>query len=381
MYEETYLSKTKWDSFLRVAPRVRSLTFDVIGTFHRGVLNSDVPAKLLHRLSTSSQQRDLLPALRHLVWRVRTIENVRPVIPFVPTTLEHLELLVHVGDGLSDEEVLRLIGSVAEATPRLRCFRLSIAGRAPALAGVTVASTIRQLTGLSRLELPNIETTTALLHVLTTLPNVVSLELQTLTAEEGLQSFSEALVAARPSLEVLTLHLPTFNPTHDSILPFPTISPLLQLNQLQCLRIVHARLVSFEVEDVESMGSAWPHLRVLHLSEGLASGYMMKSQIWVLQTIAEKLPNLEELGQCFSTIDIPNPDEPETVFHKLRILDVGYSRVSEEAIGSLAEFLAVMCPPGIEIKVSPSPGRWVEHWNAVNSAVALAHAKRGLGSR
>lgn len=370
-----------WSSFGKIAPRVRSLAMDLSHDFQDHGLHSDVAAKLLHRL-VSSGRCQLLPGLRHLTWNVRRIEDVRAVAPLIPSSLEHLDLLFH-GNDLGAEEISLLTKNIGSMAPLLQHLRVRLGCEdAPELQD-SVALTLRRLTSLSRLELPDIEAAEVILDALAACPNLQTLELKSLVEEDELPAFMEHIVSACPSPRSITLHLPSnTNPDPNSFLPFKALSALLRCQELHSLRILHPRLVLMKFAEIRIAGQSWPHLQVLHLSGGMTKAYPFGCTPSSLECIAENFgPHLVELGQFFITDNLSKESTPPARFQRLQTMDLGYTDIAQKDVVGIANLFGLICPPHIAIKHAAQSAIMRERWNMVESIVGLVHQGEARGYR
>lgn len=313
------------------------------------------------------------------------MDDVRAVVPFIPPSLEKLELVFYASHALAEQHIVSLLKSIAPIAPRLQALRVQIYGNHTAQLRSTLAQTLRQLPCLTKLELPSIPTTEDIMLAIAACGNIVELELQTLLEEDALIDFAETIAASCPAAKSLTLHLPrTTNQNRQSYLHFQMLSPLLRCRELRRLRILHPRLVFMEEADIRAAGQAWPHMETLHLSGGKQQIYISGTAPGLLRVIAESMgQNLVEFGQAFVMQNIPTGEQPVHVFKKLQVLDIGATSVPPLGpdVIALAAFLGALCPPGIDIQHVHQRGDSAERWNNVRTIVRLVHQAREQGYR
>lgn len=363
---------------------MRSLVVDSTRDFEDQVLQSDIPAKLLHRL-VLSERRQLMPGLRYLVWNVRQVEDIRAIGPLIPPSLAHLDLVFHPDGELEEKEISLLIKSIGPIIPQLQYLRVRVViddDDTPEIHNA-LASTLLQLKVLSSLELPDIEANKEILNALATCPKIVALELKSLAEETGVPAFVKHVVTSCPSLESVVLHLPSAtNAPPESDLPFRTLSPLLRCSEIRSLRVLHPRLILMSFADIYAVNGAWPRLRTLHLCGGMSGVYSFGTALRGLKNIAIVLgPKLVEFGQYFVSKDLAEDDEPVARFQKLQTLDFGYTSVPQRDAVGFVNLLGAICPPGVNIKYSAQSAQVEQGWRTVTSLVGVLHRAEARGYR
>lgn len=354
---------------------MRSLSIQGDPLFQDSPLLPDIASKLQHRM-LSSQEIHLLPKLTRLVWMVQSDSEIATIVPFIPPTLEDLELLF-IGFGENPQFKLSLIKNIGVVAPQLRRLRLVTVGSPPEAMGDHLAGSLRQLTRLSSLRLAQTDVTDPIWGGVAACPTIRKLEVGTRAEEAGLAGFAEKLMAACPLVERLTIQVFSLSSSANGTLSFQPLLPLLQCKALRTLRIVHPRLVRMDNEHIQAMGRSWPKLEELDLCSGMNGSVQVGNGLETLGRIAESGlgSRLVELHQYFDTASAI-PKNVTARFPKLQTLDFGFSILQAENEARLADFLTALLPQDAEVKWYNGRVKTKENWQRLEEMVTVGQLAR-----
>ncbi|KAG8976083.1 hypothetical protein FRB90_009357, partial [Tulasnella sp. 427] len=169
-------------------------------------------------------------------------------------------------------------------------------------------------------------------------------------------------------------------------LTFGDVEPLLQCRSLEDVRLWGDTLFPFEEEDIRRMGQAWPKLGTLIVGSRAEPEGATGTPLGRLVDFARYLPNLRRFACRFQCLEqIPDASQVTTRFKHLTVLGLEESIVPSENLTAVAEFLAMVCGPGIEF--TSSENSWfsdrafedrdgfsdLHEWSQVESIIKAIH--------
>lgn len=129
------------------------------------------------------------------------------------------------------------------------------------------------------------------------------------------------------------------------------IQPILQLSAIEDIRLRLECTLILTTPDIQRMGEAWKGLRSLILYSYGSSGIPLSH----LETFAQWFPVLQKFAADFDCfVDILNTCLVRSQFKSLRTLIWLNAEIMDSQIAEVAEFLAMVCGPAVEIRTTES---------------------------
>ncbi|KAG8913134.1 hypothetical protein FRC01_004717 [Tulasnella sp. 417] len=437
------LGDADWNRFHSYGERVRSLDFDQAWTYREDPdipdFDSNVAATLcLHHPFGAA----FLPHLRNLRWT--TDGSALPMLPFLSSELKKLYIDMSTETASTANEVFK---AIVHRTPSLINFELQAQVQSPSII-TSLARWFETTPNLEEVSLPPNYLTSPLIRALGSLPKLKKIEaslrffgsidppselqhlpcgnfphLRYLGFHATLSGARKFLLASREVVSQLThislhaggvldsenilnfarhvaqncpmvteLGLDLFTDQGEQSLSPLTVVLLESLypcSQLQSLEIGHPFPLTFQEDDVEQMGRAWPRMVLLDLcndpNTSLPLGVQMGNSLSILPIFASALPELEVLGLYFNNQEaLPFAGNlyPQYQFQKLSQLRFGLSPIPEGRSHQVAFYIASLCKksPIITFRssdwyVGTLPSDWEETqraWEKIRDLVDFA---------
>lgn len=178
-----------------------------------------------------------------------------------------------------------------------------------------------------------------------------------------------SLAGGCPLVQSLHLHLEDVSRSTIKI-SFHSIEPLLQFTRLSRLGIYSSNTVELTPNIIARMANAWKGLMELELSmraRKYAGGGLRHLADFALGFLA-----LTTLAVPLYFRELPATEHLTSSFRSLTALDVGSPRLESGHVQPVAEFLAALCPPGVEIRHARRPA-CPENWALVESLIRMIH--------
>ncbi|KAG8944660.1 hypothetical protein FRC04_001624 [Tulasnella sp. 424] len=401
------LAEADWTRFHSYAKRVRSLEFDETLRYRSDPdtpdLNFAVIAVLcLHHPFGPA----LLPRLRKLRWT--TEGSAISMLPFLSSELKELYLEMST---VTVSTINEVFNATIGRTPNLAIFHLEATVSGVTIE-TALARWLQATPNLEEISLPRHYLTPSLVRVMGSLPRLETLDQSYKSlGHPGNQSkvvqhfppdtFPSLInlgLNAMPSvawrfllasqeigirLSRIVLHAPDNVDTQDlltftshvvencsgmtelflnlfnrSVSTAPDISPLpmalleslYPCTKLKRLCIGHPFPFTFQQDDVERMGRAWPQMVNFEVCPDPDFGFpisdQMGSSLSILAAFAKSLPNLEVLALYINReehLSLGDNLYPQWQFQKLTELDVGLSAVPSDRLRDVGFYIASLC--------------------------------------
>ncbi|KAG8948231.1 hypothetical protein FRC00_008685, partial [Tulasnella sp. 408] len=346
------LTAQSWELFKSYATRVRSITYDddeddaVIST---GLI---IQALAVH-------PGGILPNLRALHWQVYE-PGLTQILAFCPPSLERLSL--HIGNEyLEVDSVKRLLSGLSFfLANRLKFFGFGTAFSITdnGILSASLNAFLNNQSGLLEVKLPyyEIQDPATISAVCQASPKLRTFcgEIQDVTKK----TFREALVElARRSASLRCIRL--ISEPHEEEIYLTDMEPMLQLPVVEDIRLWLSCRLELRSIDIQQMGQAWKGLTSLIL-RSRKPGIPLPH----LATFAQWFPALQQFAARFNCSEyIPSADEVPSRFKSLRILTLLDVWITDYQMPRIAEFLAIVCGPKVEVRIDrycPDSGGFID---------------------
>lgn len=309
----------------------------------------DATIAILVGLSSRAIQ-SLLPRVHNIHWSAIQPHTIMFLSPFVsPSTLRTLKLDFPKSGGQSAKQLLYSLTTVR--LTHLRSFSLTTRDEDSVFQDA-LATFLEPYHSLTSLELRGITPSQEVRRRIASMAELrTALLFFAYTQGDDLRS-KLSVVENWPSLETLQIQLED-STASLSIIPFDAITPLLNLHLLSRLKIDCRipRDIKGPGKDIPKMAEAWPHMLELEITPRTVE--LTAANLVDLTDFADAFsPSLETLKVSFGYDENDVLTETESITKKftcLRHLDIGYPGITEDQVDSAAEYLAVLCPPGLEM--------------------------------
>ncbi|KAG8925656.1 hypothetical protein FRC00_003785 [Tulasnella sp. 408] len=439
------LAEADWNRFHSYAKRVRSLEFtenEVYRSYlHSPSLDSPVVGVLClhHPFGTV-----FLPHLQKLSWT--TEGSALSILPFLSSELKELYLEMSTQTIPTANEVFKAINN---RTPSLVTFSLQARIRGINV-DTSLAGWLQTALNIEEVSLPPYYLTPVLIRTLGSLPRLKSIkqslyfihstpsseELQALppgsfpkltricfnatpsgaerflfTSQEigsrldsivffaygsldteDILRFAQLVAQSCPVITELSLNLFTTTDSGEqsvSPLPMALLESLYPCTRLRCLEIGHPFPFTFQEEDVERMGRAWPQMLTLDLCPDPDFAFPLAghrgSSLSILSVFAKALPGLEVLSFYSNIREAPRFAGnlwPPHQFHNLTEVDFGLSSVPGGSLRQVGFYIASLCKKRPAVSYGESdwhtghlPNNWDQTataWEEVDDTVDFA---------
>ncbi|KAG9047299.1 hypothetical protein FS837_002607 [Tulasnella sp. UAMH 9824] len=234
----------------------------------------------------------------------------------------------------------------------LKFFEFGIDSSLEKNAAITTAllTFLKSQGGLLELKLPSYEIQDSLTvsEICQALPQLRSFSGEMLNmTKEMFRGVLNALVSRGASLRCVRLTV--FSTDELESISLTDMEPMLQLTVIEDIGLWLECKLELKVRDIQQMGQAWSALRSLILFPDDGHGIPLPHLI----TFAEWFPVLQRFAARFDcSADIPSANEVPLRFKSLRRLKWFGARISDSQRLRVAEFLAVVCGPNVEIGIS-----------------------------
>lgn len=288
---------------------------------------------------------------------------------FASPTLDSLELQIPESE---EQSVVQLLYSLV-GTPmtRLRLFSFVTTDAEPSIR-TALSEFLRRHSGLYEVEMIGFTTSGEMDLAIASMGRLRNLEQSfVFVDEEQFRKILLLLVDGCPMLQELHMRVLDKAPDPNSCIPFAAIRPLLKLPRLSLLSIDSTIRISLKSEMVVDMGHAWTEMRELDLCRNRQCKSI--GSLRLLADFALAFPStLTRLAIPFGIG--PTASKIEALLHtfpSLKDLNLGHPNLKEGRIQEVAEFLAIVCPPEVDIKHSTVAS--APHWEKVLALVAAFH--------
>ncbi|KAG9045179.1 hypothetical protein FS837_006872 [Tulasnella sp. UAMH 9824] len=446
------LGDADWDRFHSYAKRVRSLEFDETVAYRSDPDTPDLDSTIIAVLSLHHPFGSaFLPGLQQLSWR--TEGSALPMLPFLSRELKQLDLHMSTQIPATANEVFK---AIVHRTPSLVIFYLK-ANVQGTTVDMSLARWLQTTTNLEEVSFPAYYLTPALIRALGSLPRLKRIGQNSRSnhssdSSRQLQCFPpgsfphlldigfnatlfEAPKFLLGSLEVasrlvhLVLHasgtldsenilkfvrhvaqnchmltelgLDLFSgPRYGEQSLYPLKMELLEslypCIRLEALDITYPLLFTFQENDVEEMGRAWPQMVLLHVCPdpdfSLPFGGRMGSSLSILSAFAKALPKLESVRFYLKKQEAPpftGNLYPPYQFQNLNRVHFGLSPVPDGRLRHVGFYIASLCKERPTISCGRSnwhtgnlPSDWAgtkSAWKEVNDMVGFAMEVKRAG--
>lgn len=377
-------STADWARFSSRAALVKKLSHDESRPKggHKSLISPQAIAELAFGAST--REDSLLPRVRSIVWIAQSDSTVTQLLAFISADLQELNvklqsptmhvtaprmffLLSHrlkitklwslkLTTTYSNDDGLRAFGKCLDQCPELRALDLwglrpnsNISGHLP------VMKELRSLTVKPRF-----------------------------TEPDTVYGFIGSITTSFPSLLTILMVIRP-DAIADTTLPWRIFLPLLSLSTLISLEIRHDKAILLSPNDIAGMGKAWPAMKTLSLGAAAVQEIEgVGTPLTLLTDFASSLHNLERLAIHFSyDQELPTADIMWTSFNRLKVLSGGASKIPQDKVRAIAEFILGVCPPGVKLAcycVSPGNNTFdVTAWLQSPSRTTLKEVKDLMG--
>ncbi|KAG9041454.1 hypothetical protein FS837_012219 [Tulasnella sp. UAMH 9824] len=345
LHPDCALTEQSWALFRSRATRVRSLTYDEVE------YNEAISSGLIIR-ALAVYPGGILPNLQEVHWHIY-LPGFNHLLEFCPPSLDRMSLHI-CGHIPSVDPVKRLLCDLLSSlASRLRFFEFGT--ESPHIEDAAIATILeiflKGRDDLLELNLPpcEIRDPVTVSEVCQASPQLRSFcaKVLDLTKERFREALSE-LAGRSESLRRLWL-CRTGN--DDEILRLNDTKPMLQLSAIEDIRLRVECTLILRAPDIQQMGEAWKGLRSLILYSYGSSGIPLSH----LATFARWFPALQKFSgdfDCF--VDIPYTEYVKSRFQSLHTLIWLNAEIMDNQIAEVAEFLAMVCGPDVEIRTSES---------------------------
>ncbi|KAG8897074.1 hypothetical protein FRC00_004850 [Tulasnella sp. 408] len=309
----------------------------------------------------------ILPNLRTVRWNVNHL-GLNHILAFCPPSLERMSLQIRT-EAATVDELKRLLSSLASSLiNRLKFFefRADFFPDDNALLSTALNSFIKNQPNLLELQLPsycirNQAIASQAYHVPPQLRSFCG-ELVD-TTRQMLRMALDELIRSAPSLRRIVL-VRSGNDFAGETLRLVDFTPLLQLSEVDDIKLCGEFQLHLEPQEIQKMGQAWTGLASLVLDSGAGPGIPLSR----LVTFAESFPVLEQFAATLDMSgEIPLATDIQSRFKSLQRLLFLEAEIPADRTSRIAEFLAMVCGPGIKVGMSFSPLVWEEvlsgHWS------------------
>ncbi|KAG9050180.1 hypothetical protein FS837_007078 [Tulasnella sp. UAMH 9824] len=342
---DVVLTARSWALFKSYAARVRRLNYED---------NESYPfmsTGLILRALAVHPEGGILPNLRAAYWRVNEL-GLNHTLAFCPPTLERMSLQV-TSEYASVESVERLLSCLSSSLQnRLKFFEFGTTFQPTQDATLSTAlkTFLKNQCGLLGLKLPfyPIQEHAAIFETCHAAPQLRTFcgEVLDFTKEMLREAFSE-LARKGASLRCIGLSRSGAGFGEETI-RLADVEPLLQLSAIEDIRLWFECNLELEVRDIQQMGQAWKGLTSLFLYSSEGQGIPIAR----LVAFAEWFPALQRFAADFDCSKyIPTAYEVPCRFKRLRRLILLGVWIADDATSRIAEFLAMVCGPNVNVAV------------------------------
>ncbi|KZS97036.1 hypothetical protein SISNIDRAFT_493291 [Sistotremastrum niveocremeum HHB9708] len=362
------LVPSDWVRFSRYATRVRSLSHETNGSLSSRHLSESV----FQELALSRPSMELLPNLQTLRWTASRPRFLRSALVFIHKGLTSLTLSITRPDGAKFLESIFYM--LSERTPNLTHFELDCP-RPVSEYEDSFVTFLSSLQRLRRLVLPHFFLTTAVMHALGPLPDLLDIvlqkgdhvgaskdlaslsfptnrdffpcirtlsldsslfEAQRLLGSKGSRGFStltelhisslalesphdiQSFIACIPefcpnltSLMLALLALSVVSPSHPTEITLPILKPVLNIPHLIDFGITYNYPLKLTNADVAVLAENWPNLRSLYLCESSYDTHERSATSLTLHSLLPFAKHCSKLEQLGIFIDACPPESSD----------------------------------------------------------------------
>ncbi|KAG8984771.1 hypothetical protein FRB90_005120, partial [Tulasnella sp. 427] len=343
---DVILTEESWDRFRSYAQRVRALTYGPDYITGSGSISTGL---ILRTLAAHPEGR-FLPHLRDLRWYFddHGLSDLN-VLAFCSPSLQRMQLRIDAFP-FPVTAVKRLLSSLTSSLKDLKSFKFAADATLKEAAELErpLINLIRNQPGLQELELrgsiPNSDLVVELCQVVPRL-HTFNGELYDFTREEFLATLA-VIAQGWPSLRCIGI---VYGQETEDVFDGADIEALLQLSDLEDVKIWLDCPLKLKISDIQHMGQAWRQLKSLILSYKQPGIPLSR-----LITFANSFLSLELLFATFDwDSEPPSAMDVPCRFASLRILTIlGAEAIINIDMLRIAEFLSMICGPRVKIRVS-----------------------------
>ncbi|KAG8923295.1 hypothetical protein FRC01_012926 [Tulasnella sp. 417] len=345
LHPECVLTERSWDLFRSYAVRVRSLSY--VDDYYSNGISRGLIIRAL-----AAHPGGILPNLRSVHWRIYEPGLSHP-LAFCPPSLERMSLHLNDDEFLTDSAKRLLYGLSSSLAHHLKYFEFGTDSSSTDDASLSDALTtlLKGQSGLLELELSQykIQDPVAVCEVCQASPHLRTFSANVLNVtKEMFRVILDALARRGTSLRRVWLTR-TGGDLGNETICLADIEPMLQLTAIEDVRLWLDGKLELKAGDVRQMGQAWQGLTSLILCPDRGLGIPLRH----LAAFAQWFPALQRFAARFDCPeDIPSVDEVQSRFKNLRRLTWLDAQIMDEQLPEVAEFLAVVLGPEVELRLN-----------------------------